>query len=182
MRNKKQIFAIALLVVFVGGFVVLSMIDGFKKTSEPPSKRNKPNSTSTPYEPKFTKEGELWMIDPNTNDTIQKLDIEYAETAYEVETGMMYRKSVPKNTGMLFVFNDNTPRSFWMHNTYVPLDIIYISKDSTIVSIQKNAEPLNDRSLPSEGNAQFVLEIKGGQSDLLGIGKGTKMIFRKTDS
>ena len=68
-------------------------------------------------------------------------------------------------------------RSFWMKNTYVSLDIIYIDDKLRVVSIQKNAEPLNTRSLASEGPAQYVLEVKGGLSDKLGLAAGDMINF-----
>ncbi len=181
MKNKRQLVAIILIVVFVGGFIVISMIDGFNKVAKPADTR-KPSQSSTQYEPQFTKEGELWFIDEETNDTIQQFDIEFAESDYEIETGMMYRKSIPKNTGMLFVFNDSRPRSFWMKNCFVSLDMVFIATDSTVVSIQKNTPIQSELSQPSEGPAQYVLEIEGGMSDAIGIEKGDKIIFRKTDS
>ena len=82
-----------------------------------------------------------------------------------------------ENEGMLFVFHDEKPRSFWMKNTYIPLDIIYLNKDKQIVSIAKNAEPLSETSRPSEGEAMYVLEINGGLSDKLGLMKGDYMTY-----
>ena len=82
-----------------------------------------------------------------------------------------------ENQGMLFVFHEEKPRSFWMHNTYIPLDIIYLNKEKDIVSIAKNAEPLSETSRPSEGDAMYVLEINGGLSDKLGLAKGDHMTF-----
>ena len=64
-----------------------------------------------------------------------------------------------------------------MKNTHIPLDIIYFSADSTIVSIQKNAQPRNEAGLPSEGPAQFVLEVKAGLSDRWGLEKGDKFLL-----
>ena len=89
----------------------------------------------------------------------------------------MYRKSMKENQGMLFVFHEEKPRSFWMHNTYIPLDIIYLNKEKEIVSIAKNAAPLSETSRPSEGDAMYVLEINGGLSDKLGLTKGDRMTF-----
>lgn len=81
------------------------------------------------------------------------------------------------NHGMLFIFPDMDYRSFYMKNTKIPLDIIYVSKDKTIVSIQKNAKPMDETSLPSEGPAKYVLEVNAGLSDKWGLEQGDKIDF-----
>lgn len=126
----------------------------------------------------FTKEGELYMIKAS-GDTLKKLDIELAESDYEHQTGLMYRESMEDDQGMLFIYDDERVRSFYMKNTYIPLDIIYYAADSTLVSIQKNTTPRDETSLPSEGPAKFVLEINGGLSDAWGVEQGDKISFKK---
>ncbi len=73
---------------------------------------------------------------------------------------------------MLFVFEEEGPHSFYMKNTLIPLDIIFIDKDLKIVSIQRNASPLDESGIPSGGPVQYVLEINAGLSDLWGLGVG----------
>ncbi|WND01923.1 DUF192 domain-containing protein [Temperatibacter marinus] len=86
--------------------------------------------------------------------------------------GLMYVKEMPDTEGMLFIYPNESKRSFWMRNTYISLDIIYIKRNGRIDSIQKNVPTLNDDSRPSEGKVMSVLEIKGGLSDKLGIKVG----------
>lgn len=175
MKSKTgKIVAIALLVAFVGWIVFTSIPMGGDKK---PANRN--SQVVKEYEPKFTKEGELWFADNESQDTILKIDIEIADNASETQYGMMYRKHMDPNTGMLFFMDSERQQSFWMKNTYVSLDIIYINSNFEIVSIQKNAEPLNTQSLPSEGPALYVLEVIGGFSDRHGIGKGDKIYFER---
>ncbi|MCH4824060.1 DUF192 domain-containing protein [Gramella lutea] len=126
----------------------------------------------------FTKEGELYLIKAS-GDTLRKLDIELAETPYEHQTGLMYRESMEDDQGMLFIYDTERVRSFYMKNTYIPLDIIYYDADSTLVSIQKNATPRDETSLPSDGPTKFVLEINGGLSDEWGIEDGDRIDFSK---
>ena len=126
----------------------------------------------------FEKEGELYLIKP-AGDTLKKLDIEFAETAYERATGLMYREGMQINQGMLFIYGAAAPRSFYMKNTYFPLDIIYFDADSLLVSIQKEAVPKDETSLPSEGPAKFILEVNGGLSDEWNLEKGDKINFSK---
>lgn len=125
----------------------------------------------------FTKEGEVYLIKAS-GDTLRKLDVELAETDYEHQTGLMYRESLENDQGMLFIYGSERVRSFYMKNTYIPLDIIYYGADSTLVSIQKNATPRDETSLPSEGPTQFVLEINGGLSDQWGIEDGDRFSFQ----
>ncbi len=129
------------------------------------------------YEPKFRKDGNVWLVKKESGDTLLRLDAEYAKSAVDQNYGMMYRKSMDENMSMLF-FRDRLERqSFWMQNTYVSLDIIYIDDELQVVSIQKNAEPLNTKSLPSTGPALYVLEVKGGLCDKIGFEKGDKIYF-----
>src|SRR5690606_31850420 len=139
---------------------------------------DKPNVVHE-YEPKFAKEGELWITSAETTDTLKKLDIEIADNETETQYGMMYRKSMDPNTGMLFIMPVEQQQSFWMKNTYVSLDIIYINSNFEIVSVQKNAVPHNLTSLPSEGPALYVLEVVGGVADAHGLKKGDKIIFER---
>lgn len=126
----------------------------------------------------FQKEGELYLIQAN-GDTLKKLDIEFAETEYEKQTGLMYRESMENNQGMLFIYDEARVRNFYMKNTYISLDILYYATDSTLVSIQKNATPRDESSLPSEGPAQFVLEVNGGLADQWNITSGNRISVKR---
>lgn len=174
-KSTGRIVAIALLVAFLGWIVFTSLPMGGKE--KPTSKGS--NTTVHEYEPKFTKEGELWILRAETADTIKTLDIEIADNETETQYGMMYRKSVDPNTGMLFIMPEERQQSFWMKNTYVSLDIIYINSNFEIVSVQKNAKPHDLTSLPSEGPAQYVLEVHGGFADANGLKKGDKIQFER---
>ncbi|PSG91765.1 DUF192 domain-containing protein [Aurantibacter aestuarii] len=125
----------------------------------------------------FTKEGELQLLKKDTDSLIASLNIEFAKSDYETQTGLMYRKSMNPNEGMLFIFKDEQPRSFYMKNTLIPLDIIYLNKDKAVVSIQKNAKPLDESSLPSEQPAMYVLEVNAGLSEVWKISNGDYIVF-----
>ncbi len=125
----------------------------------------------------FTKEGELTLF-KGTNDTIiTKLDIEIAKTESEIQTGLMYRESMKPNQGMLFVFPGLRERSFYMRNTRIPLDLIFLDNNKTVVSFQENAEPFNEGSLPSNAPAQFVLEVNAGFAEKWLLEVGDKMDY-----
>ena len=99
--------------------------------------------------------------------------VELALTPEDRARGLMARPTLPRGAGMLFVFSDAAPRSFWMKNTLIPLDILYFDAGGRFVSAAENAVPGDLTSLPSNGPAQFVLEINGGMVAQLGIGLGT---------
>ena len=103
-------------------------------------------------------------------------DLELALTLTELRDGLMHRESLPEKTGMLFLFGVNEPRNFWMKNTLIPLDIIFILSDGTIHHIHKNAKPLDETQIYSNGPVWSVLEINGGLTSKLGIQVGDKVI------
>ncbi len=139
------------------------------------------NNQNLVKEVTFTKEGELSLFTVNDSITslITKLDIEIADDDYQIQTGLMYRKSMQPDRGMLFIFPDESPHSFYMKNTEFPLDIIFIDAKQKVVSIQKNARPFDERSLPSDGPAKFVLEVNAKLSDTWQLKKGDSISFTK---
>ena len=132
----------------------------------------------TPPVIEFKHEGNLQIID--SIGTLKKdIQIEIADNDFEQQTGLMYRKQMDTNKGMLFIFNEIKVRSFYMKNTYISLDIIYIDTENTIINIANNAEPLNETSLFSDAPAKYVLEINAGLSEKWDVKKGDKISFSK---
>jgi uncharacterized membrane protein (UPF0127 family) len=129
---------------------------------------------------RFSREGSLSIFDGETDSLLQEIDIEIAETPYERETGLMYRKSMQEDQGMLFIFENEQPRSFYMKNTLISLDILFINQDLEVVSIARNTEPLNDSGIPSGYPARYVLEVNAGLSDQWGIQEGDLISFDKS--
>ncbi|MGW9687086.1 DUF192 domain-containing protein [Flagellimonas sp. 2504JD1-5] len=128
---------------------------------------------------KFTKEGDLTISSVEKDSTLANFQIEIAETEYETQTGLMYRDSMEEDQGMLFVFDDIAMHSFYMKNTEIPLDIIYIDENLKIVSFQKNAKPFDETGLSSGVPVQYVLEINAGLSDKLGLSVGDSISYNK---
>jgi len=140
--------------------------------------RKEPKQVVSPPKIEFKHEGNLQIID--SIGTIKKeIKIEIAYNDFEQQTGLMYRKQMDTDKGMLFIFEEIKVRSFYMKNTYIPLDIIYIDTDNFIINIAKNAEPLNETSLFSETPAKYVLEINAGLSDVWGLKAGDKINYTK---
>ncbi|MGC1203775.1 MAG: DUF192 domain-containing protein [Flavobacteriaceae bacterium] len=125
----------------------------------------------------FKKEGELTIF--KSDSTQINLDIEIADTDFDIQTGLMYRNAMEKNQGMLFVFDDAQPRSFYMKNTQISLDLIFINENKTIVSFQKNAKPFDESSLPSNTPAKYVLEVNAGLVDTWIITVGDSISFNQ---
>ena len=101
-----------------------------------------------------------------------------AEVVYTPDTrtrGLMYRQELADNAGMLFVFPENTERSFWMKNTCVELDIIFLSDKLEVVSISERAVPLTQSPRKSSGLSKYVLEVKGGMAAQWKVVPGSKL-------
>jgi uncharacterized protein len=124
----------------------------------------------------FKKEGELTIFKA-LDSTKVTLDIEIADTDCDIQTGLMHRDSMKSNQGMLFVFEDETQRYFYMKNTRFSLDIIFINADKKVISFQKQAKPFDESSLPSNAPAKYVLEVNAGLVDALGINIGDNISY-----
>lgn len=126
---------------------------------------------------KFSKNGELTFLDKEGNQR-KTVDIETAISEYEQQTGLMYRHDMEENQGMLFIYDDERPRPyFYMKNTYIGLDLIYISADKKVVDINRNAKPLDETTLHSEAPAQYVLEVGAGMAKKWDIEIGDELSF-----
>jgi hypothetical protein len=101
--------------------------------------------------------------------------VEIADTEPEREKGLMFRKDLPEGSGMLFDFHREQEVGFWMQNTYVPLDMIFIRGDGRILRIAENTEPLSTRIIPSNGPVRAVLEVIAGTAEKLGIAPGDRV-------
>lgn len=105
-----------------------------------------------------------------------RFSVDLAVTPEQHGHGLMYRESLPVDAGMLFVFRDSQPRSFWMRNTLISLDIIFIREDGTIANIARRTTPLSDASIPSDGPVRGVLEVNGGVTRMLNIEPGDRVL------
>jgi hypothetical protein len=101
--------------------------------------------------------------------------VEVVDNDADRAKGLMYRKELPEGRGMLFDFHRDQEVSFWMQNTYIPLDMIFIRGDGQILRIEENTEPLSTRMIPSRGPVRAVLEVIGGTSRKLGIAPGDRV-------
>lgn len=129
----------------------------------------------------------LWLSAAATAQGVEPLRIESASGshAFSVEVmrsdaerakGLMYRRYLPPDRGMLFDFMVSEPVAMWMQNTYIPLDMLFIRKDGTIARIAERTEPLSTRTIPSGEPVLAVLELNGGTTEALGIKAGDKVV------
>jgi uncharacterized membrane protein (UPF0127 family) len=110
-------------------------------------------------------------------DTKLPFKVEVAQTEYEQGKGLMFRTALGPNEGMIFPMDPPRKAAFWMKNTVIPLDIIFISPDGRVSNIAANAEPYSERPLPSAGEVKGVLELPGGRAAELGIVPGDKVTW-----
>ena len=106
-------------------------------------------------------------------------NVEVAKTIEERRTGLMYRKKLLNNEGMLFIFPHEKIIQLWMKNTYIPLDVIFISENKVIVDIKKNMEKLSETIVKSKVKSRYALEFNAGLINKLDIEIGDKVLFNE---
>jgi uncharacterized protein len=173
-KSKKKIVIIGLLTA-IAILAIVSLIFFLRSGSD----RYTTSELTKPDEPPFIKNGQLTFLDKENNETLKIIYIEIADNDAKRAQGLMWRRSMPDNAGMLFIFEEEGPQAFWMRNTYIPLDIIYADKSGVIVTISENCKPLVEYSIPSGKPAQFVVEVNAGFSTHYKITTGDKIKFER---
>jgi hypothetical protein len=130
-------------------------------------------------EASFRNDGQLVFIKPSTSATIKMINIEIADNDAERTQGLMWRRYMPEDDGMLFIFSTQEPLTFWMKNTYIPLDIIFADRNGKIVSIYQDATPLSEAPIPSGAPAKYAVEVNGGFCATYGINSGDKIVYER---
>jgi len=120
---------------------------------------------------------ETGVIIVDTPQGERRFKVELAVKDNERQRGLMYRESLADDEGMVFFFERMQPLAFWMKNTFIPLDMIFIDDALRIVGIVESAEPLTTTSRRVPGLSRFVLEVRGGLSAELGIAAGQRVRF-----
>jgi hypothetical protein len=109
-----------------------------------------------------------------------RLDVELAVNPADQAKGLMFRKSMDDNAGMFFIFDRDETRHFWMRNTLIPLDMIFIDNKYIVVDIHRGAKPLDEKVISSRKPARYVLEVNAGKADKCRIKPGTKVKLVKS--
>jgi hypothetical protein len=175
-RRSRFILAILGVALIVVLTFVLSHPQPKETKAEPQDKAQTKSSfdVSLPGNIQFKKEGELNFLTTG-GIKISKIDIEIAKTQVETEQGLMYRSQMKPDQGMLFIFPYERIQSFWMKNTQIPLDMIFVNSSLTIVTIRADAVPFDESSYASTEPAKFVVEVNAGYAHEHGIKVGDKI-------
>jgi len=103
--------------------------------------------------------------------------VEIADTDRERATGLMFRRSLPEKSGMIFLYDPPQRVGMWMRNTYIPLDMVFITAEGTVRRIEADTEPFSTDLISSGGEVAAVLELNAGQAAKIGVKPGDRVIF-----
>lgn len=165
-KKKFSIYEILAAIVFAGILIYLFFPNLLKK-----------NEVAEEY--MFKKNGELTFLD-STNTSKAKIDIEIADNDFNRQLGLMFRKKMGITQGMLFIFPAEEIQSFWMRNTNISLDMIFVNSENKIVTIHKNTTPQSDQSYRSTQPAKYVIEVDAGFTNQYKINDGDKINWTRT--
>lgn len=168
LGNKKFLLILLIPILIIIYFIF----------SKPVEKTDKENKMTAFDSFDFKKEGELTFL---TSDEkfITRIDIEIADDDDSRTTGLMFRNKLELNQGMLFVFDFEREQSFWMKNTVLSLDMIFVNKENKIVKIHTNTTPFSEKSYSSFEPAIYVIEVNAGFTNKYSIQEGDKIVWRK---
>ena len=166
--NKKLKYQRAVIFILAAALIGFFIYNNFLKNNEP----------EVEYYT-FTKEGELTFTD-SLGTLKAKIDLEIADNNYERQLGLMNRKEMKENQGMLFIFPRQEFQSFWMRNTLISLDILFINDQKKIVTIHKNTKILSEESYPSSEPSIYVVEVMAGFTEKYNIKVGDKINWMGT--
>lgn len=143
---------------------------GGKPGTPPPQRRAEPTAENRPAFP--------WAkVVVEAKDGAIPLKVEVARNDPERSYGLMFKKELPADQGMVFVFQDNREHTFWMRNTFIPLDMIFIGEDRKVVGVYENAEPFSLARMSVGQPSRYVLEVNAGWARSHGVGPGTQIRF-----
>jgi len=179
--NKRKVSKKRSKIAWLRLFVILGLVLAMAfLIAQPYLSTNSQNRIDCRAELEFKKEGQLSFFENHNNQLIKTIDIEISEGDYETALGLMYRYSMSDSAGMLFIMEKEEPKSFWMKDTYISLDIIYLNRNLEIVTIQKYTQPLSEQSIPSYKKAKYVIEVNAGFCDKLNIEEGDTVSYERT--
>jgi uncharacterized membrane protein (UPF0127 family) len=174
-KNTKSIAAVAGTVVLI---LALIAVLTYQPSSKPTPITQPPAMTTQTGAYEFVKQGEV-RFQTAKQDFISALDVEIAQDDSKRQLGLMYRDKLAENQGMLFIFERDEERAFWMKNTVLPLDMIFANSKDEIVTIHKNTTPYSEQSYASTKPAQFVIEVNAGYADRHKISVGDRIVWNR---
>lgn len=170
MRHARRIAAAAIALTLAGAGPTL-MLAGAGPTLAQDAAATPPSTAETP-----ARDDVAVLVTPLGSHTFS---VEIADDPIERARGLMFREEMARDHGMLFDFGREGHRDFWMMNTPLSLDIIYIRGDGTVDSIAAGTTPFSTDSIPSDGPAQFVLEVNAGVAAEIGLKPGDRLLHRR---
>jgi uncharacterized membrane protein (UPF0127 family) len=169
--GKRNLLAIIGTVLLVLALVAVLTIQPGRK---PVSTYTPRTEQSQPTAYMFKKQGELRFLTPR-QDFVAGIDIELAQNDAQRQLGLMYRDTLGENQGMLFLFDNEEVRAFWMKNTILSLDMIFVNAQNEIVTIHKYTTPYSEQTYESTGPAKYVLEVNAGYTDKRKVSVGDRI-------
>jgi hypothetical protein len=158
--------------------VTLGMLSCTKSDDGTRAEPRRDDPAPEPDRPKpSTRKGPQPYVVIHSGGKQQKVEVEVVRTQRDIRRGLMYRTHLDENAGMLFLFKKEKFQSFWMKNTLIPLDMIFIGASMRIAGIVENAEPKTNTSRKVPAPSQYVLEVNGGWTDKHGVRAGDKVEF-----
>lgn len=130
-------------------------------------------------EPSFRKDGTLTFVQSDGT-PVRTIDVEIAETDAARARGLMHRRSLGYDRGMLFIMEETSRTGFWMKNTPLPLDIMFLDPDSSIINIVENTTPFSTKNIKPEAPKRYVVEVRAGFSNRFNIEPGMTVQWTRT--
>lgn len=179
MKRKLSGYNIIIAVILVLIIILGSMILFVNPDKKPIPKPVVPvvEQPAENLKPSFRKDGELRFIKRKSNEEISRINIEVADNEAEKEQGLMYRDSMAEDNGMLFLMGIEEMQAFWMKNTIISLDILFVDSERRIVSIHENCTPYSLDHIPSGKPALYIVEVNAGYTGKYGIQVGDLISF-----
>lgn len=137
-------------------------------------------SQQTGEDTEFQTEGTLAFVQPS-GDTLRTIDIEIADTDAERQRGLMHRRSLGYNRGMLFIFDSVDEQGMWMKNTPLPLDIVFAAPDSQVINIVRRTTPFSETTIEPAAPKKFVVEVRAGFANRFGLTDSTRIRWTRID-
>jgi len=176
-RNRLPVIAgAALALLFLVYFAVRSLPG---RTTDAPQTADRIRSEPIPMPPR--KMGQVSFLGPH-GEAKAAVSVEIVDEPRGRELGLMYRRSMGKTFGMLFVFDSSAVQTFWMKNTLLSLDMIFADEKGKVVTIHRNTKPRSLQTYPSTAPVLYVLEVNAGFSDSHGLTTGDRMVWERDTS
>ena len=174
-KSSRNTLALAGTILLI---IALIAILTYQPSNKPVTTAQPPPATPQPGAYDFIKQGEMRFLTAK-QEFISAIDIELAQDDLKRQQGLMYRDKMAENQGMLFVFEDEDTRSFWMKNTVLSLDMIFVNGHNEMVTIHKNTTPYSEQSYSSTKPAKYVVEVNAGYTDRHKIAVGDHIAWTR---